>query len=58
MDIPALSIAMNQSQLAQNVSIALMEKVMNVSTSDTQALIKMMELNVNPNVGSNLDLKV
>lgn len=58
MDIPALSIAMSQSQLAQNVSIALMKKVMDVSTSDTQSLIKMMELNVNPSLGSNIDLTV
>lgn len=58
MDIAALSISMKQSQLAQSVGIALIKKVMDVSISDTQSLVKMMELNVNPHVGSNIDLKV
>lgn len=58
MDIAALSISMKQSQLAQSVSLALVKKVMDVSAGNSQNLIKMMELNVNPNLGSNIDLKV
>lgn len=57
MDIPALSISMNQTQLVENVDIALMKKAMDVSTDNNQSLVKMMELSVNPNLGSNLDLK-
>lgn len=57
MDIAALSISMKQAQLAQNVSLALIKKVMNVSTDNSQQLIKMMELSTNPNLGSNMDFK-
>lgn len=55
MDIASLSISMKQSQLSQQVSLALVKKTMEVSTENTQALIKMMELNVNPNLGSTID---
>ncbi len=58
MDIAALSISMKQSQLSQQVSLALVKKTMEVSTENTQALIKMMELNVNPNLGSKIDFMV
>ncbi|MDF2673076.1 MAG: hypothetical protein K0R09_1341 [Clostridiales bacterium] len=58
MDITALSISMKQAQLAQDVSLALIKKVMNVSTDNNLQLIKMMELSTNPNLGSNIDLKV
>lgn len=57
MDIAALSISMSQSQLSQNVSLALMRKVMDTSTVNSQQLIKMMELSANPDLGSNIDLK-
>lgn len=58
MDIAALSISMKQSQLSQQVSLALVKKTMEVSTENTQALIKMMELNVNPNLGSKIDFMI
>lgn len=58
MDIAALSISMKQAQLSQNVSLALIRKVMDTSTDNSQQLIKMMELSVNPNLGGNIDLKV
>lgn len=58
MDIAALSISMKQSQLSQQVSLALVKKTMEVSTDNTQALIKMMELNVNPNLGSKIDFTI
>lgn len=57
MDVAALSISMKQSQLSQAVSLALVKKVMDVSTENTNAMIKMMELSTNPNLGSILDLK-
>lgn len=58
MDIAALSISMKQSQLAQNVSLALMRKVLNTSTMNSQELIKMMELNANSDLGGNIDVKI
>ncbi len=58
MDIAALSISMKQSQLAQNVSLALIKKVLNTSAMNSQQLIKMMELNANPDLGGNIDIKI
>lgn len=58
MDIAALSVSMHQQSLSQSVGIALMKKNMDVSTDNSQSLIKMMELNVNPNLGSKLDVRV
>lgn len=58
MDIAALSISMKQAQLAQDVSLALIKKVMNISTDNNLQLIKMMEFSTNPNLGSNIDLMV
>ncbi|GFZ29718.1 hypothetical protein CSC2_02440 [Clostridium zeae] len=57
-DIASLSIGMKQDNLAQAVSISLIKKTLDGSKDDSQNLIKMMELNVNPNLGSNLDVKV
>lgn len=58
MDIAALSIQANQGALAQQVSLALTKKVMDVASTNSAALIKMMELNASPNLGNNLDIKV
>ncbi len=57
-DIAALSISMNQASLNQQVGIALTKKVMDTSKENVQALTKMMELSVNPNLGKNIDISV
>jgi len=58
MDIGALSISMSTKALSEQVGIALARKTMDVANQNSQDLIKMMELSVNPNLGSNLDLRV
>lgn len=58
MDIASLSMAMKQSDLSQSVSLALTKKVMDVSKDNSQELIKMMELSVNPDLGSKIDVTV
>lgn len=58
MDIAALSIIKSQASLSQNVGIALLKKNMDSANENSQSLIKMMELSVNPSLGSNLDTKV
>jgi hypothetical protein len=58
MDIAALSIMKSQAALSQNVGIALFKKNMDSATNNSQSLIKMMELSVNPSLGSKLDTKV
>jgi len=57
-DIAALSISMNQASLNQQVGIALINKVMDTSKENVQALTKIMELSVNPNLGKNIDVSV
>lgn len=58
MDIAALSISMKQASLAQQVSIALTKKVMDTSEVNAQALTRLMEQSVNPNLGKNIDISV
>lgn len=58
MDIAAASIAMSQASLAQQVGIAVTKKALDTMDDNSQALIKMMELSVNPNVGSQFDATV
>ena len=58
MDIAALSIMKSQASLSQQVSLAITKKIMDTSIVNSQDLIKMMELSVNPNLGSKLDVTV
>lgn len=58
MDIASISTAISQSNLGEQVGIAVTKKVMDDSTNNAQNLIKMMELSVNPNLGSKLDVTV
>lgn len=58
MDIAALSISMKQASLSQQVGIALTKKAMDTSKENIQALTKIMELSVNPNLGKNIDISV
>jgi len=58
MDIGALSMSMSTQALSEQVGIALARKTMDVANQNSQDLIKMMELSVNPNLGCNLDLRV
>ena len=58
MNIGALSMSMSAQSLSNQVGIALARKTMDVANQNSQDLIKMMELSVNPNLGSNLDLRV
>lgn len=58
MDIAALSVSMSQSSLSQQVGISLEKKTLDSINENSQSLIKMMELSVNPNLGSKLDVTV
>lgn len=58
MDIALSSMTMSQSNLGQQVEIALTKKVMDVSEDNSIALIKMMEMSANPNLGATLDIRV
>ena len=58
MDIAALSMSMAQNKLLNNFSIGMLDKTLEMQTENTDALTKMMELSVNPNLGANIDFSV
>lgn len=60
MDIAALSIGLSNIQLQQSVGIALTKKVMDVSESQTNGLLRMMEPAAtppHPTAGKSIDFK-
>ncbi|NEW05353.1 putative motility protein [Paenibacillus sp. SYP-B3998] len=57
MDIAALSISMNQTKLAQEVGIRVLQIAQNQSVQQTQEIVQMMQSSVQPNLGGNLDIK-
>ncbi|WP_102028447.1 YjfB family protein [Salirhabdus sp. Marseille-P4669] len=65
MDIPALSIALNQVNFRQDVGITLMKNMMNQSESKAMTMIQMlhdagkqMQQASQPHLGSNIDVKL
>ncbi|MEK4510642.1 putative motility protein [Paenibacillus anaericanus] len=58
MDIVALSTRMAQTNLQQEVSISVVKMSKDQAVIEGQALIKMMEQSVLPNLGGNLDIKL
>ncbi len=65
MDITALSMAMSQINLGQQVDLAVFNLAKNASEAQTEGLIKMMEtssssmeLSINPHIGGNIDIIV
>ncbi|MDZ5472098.1 YjfB family protein [Bacillus sp. 31A1R] len=57
MNIPALSIGMNQAALAEKVSISLLKKVMDTAQQDQNQLVQMLQA-PHPTSGQTIDLKV
>lgn len=58
MDIEALSVLKSQAAVSEKASLAVTKLAMNAAEEDSQALAKMMELSVNPNLGGNFDQSV
>lgn len=61
MDIAALSMSLANEQLSTQVGVAVMKLVKDQSVTLGQDLIqdmKQMELSVNPNVGSQIDMRI
>lgn len=58
MDISEISISMGQTGLMNAVSTAVLGMSMDMAETAGENLVKMMELSVNPNVGSNIDVSV
>ena len=62
MDIPALSMALAQTQTISDVGITMLSKSLDSMETGSDAMIDMMkssmELSVNPAIGSNMDLYI
>jgi hypothetical protein len=58
MDIADLSISMSQASLAQKVDISVAKLAMESMNQDAGSITKIMELSVNPGLGSNFDASV
>ncbi len=62
MDIPALSMALSQNRLLNDVGVAVLSKSLDTMESAGEALVSTIdaaaELSVNPNVGANFDMRV
>lgn len=63
MDIPSLSMSLAQSQVLTDVGTALLSKSFDQAQVMSDSLTEMldsaaMELSVNPNIGSNIDIMI
>lgn len=58
MDISEISISTNQTSLMNAVSTAVLGMSLDTAETTGENMVKMMELSVNPNVGSNFDVSV
>jgi hypothetical protein len=58
MDIAALSVMINQSQIQQQACLSVMKMAMNTAEQNSVDLTKMLEQTVQPHLGNSIDLKL
>ncbi len=58
MDIAALSVMMNQSQVQQQASLSVMKMAMNTAEQNSVNFTKMLEQSVQPHLGGKIDMKL
>lgn len=58
MDITEISVSMSQTSLMNSVSTAVLGMSLDMLETNGENMIRMMELSVNPNVGSNIDISI
>lgn len=58
MDITALSSSASQADLMSQVSASVLKMSMDTVEQSMDNMVKMMELSVNPNLGTNIDIKI
>lgn len=56
MDIPALSVAMNNYSVSTDVSLAVMGKILDTAEAAGEAITEMMETAAVPGLGENIDI--
>lgn len=57
-DIPAYSVANASMNIMSQVSVAMLDKTLDMQKSMGDSLTRMMELSVNPSIGGNIDIRV
>ncbi|MBQ7564433.1 MAG: YjfB family protein [Lachnospiraceae bacterium] len=58
MDIPALSMAMSQANVLNQVGTSLLAQQLDVFEDSGDDMVKMMEQSVTPELGGNIDVSV
>ena len=58
MDIPALSIAMSQMEVANQYNVVMLSKTLDTMEQSGAMMIKLMEQSVTPHLGQNIDISV
>ncbi|MBR2274671.1 MAG: YjfB family protein [Lachnospiraceae bacterium] len=58
MDIPALSMAMSQANVLNQVGTSLLSKQLDVFEDSGDDMVKMMERSVTPELGGSIDVSV
>lgn len=58
MDITEVSMSMNQTGVMAAASTAVLGMSLDLLETSGEGMVKMMELSVNPNIGSNIDVSV
>lgn len=61
MDIAAMSMSLGSMRTMSSINVSLLKKTIDVTKENADMLIeniKQMELSVNPNLGSNFDMKI
>lgn len=58
MDIAALSSVLSQQKVMSNFSVAVMSKSLDTAEATGEAITKMLEQSVQPNLGQNIDITI
>lgn len=58
MDITALSPSLSQANLMTQVSTSVLKLSMDTVEQSMEGMVKMMETSVNPELGSNIDIRI
>lgn len=58
MDIPALSIAMSLDKVNTDWGVAMLSKALDTADVTSDALTKLMESSVTPELGQNIDIRL
>ena len=58
MDIAAMSIGFNQMKVCQEASLSVLKMAMDTASEEALYLTKLLEMEISPHIGGNIDLRV